>query len=68
MSVLLVHGIITAIFLILIIVEIIIMVVYYSKYKLILSLRTADLNQLSTKLERMAASNQEVKNVNIPDC
>ena len=68
MSVLLVHGIITAIFLILIIVEIIIMVVYYSKYKLILSLRTADLNQLSTKLERMAASNQEVRNVNIPDC
>jgi len=68
MSVLLVHGIITAIFLILIIVEIIIMVVYYSKYKLVLSLRTADLNQLSTKLERMAASNQEVKNVNIPDC
>lgn len=68
MSVLIVHGVITAIFLILIVVEIIIMIVYYGKYKPILSLRTDDLNKLSTKLERMAASNQDLSSINIDDC
>ena len=68
MSVLIVHGVITAIFLILIVVEIIIMIVYYGKYKTILSLRTDDLNKLSTKLERMAASNQDLSSINIDDC
>lgn len=68
MSILIVHGVIIAIFLILIIIEIIIMIVYYGKYKPILSLRSDDLNKLSTRLERMAASNQDLSSINIDDC